>query len=228
MEISYFAAFLAGLLGGVHCVGMCGGIVGALSFSLDNQTPPKAQLIMPFLLAYNSGRLLSYTIAGALLGGISMLASNLVAIQNAQLVLQSLAAILMLLLGLYLAGWWHGINKIEQLGTHLWKKIEPFSRKYIPVKHLNHAFLLGIFWGWLPCGLVYTLLFWSISSASMVDGALIMLCFGLGTLPTLLAMGVFATSLSSFVHNSWVRQIAGATLIAFAIYTLLNLSTRFT
>jgi len=69
----------------------------------------------------------------------------------------------MLALGFYLAGWWHGISKIELLGRQLWKKIEPYSRKFIPVQSLYQAFFLGIFWGWLPCGLVYTLLFWSIS-----------------------------------------------------------------
>ncbi len=223
MEISYFAAFLAGLLGGVHCVGMCGGIVGALSFSVDKKYTPQTKHIFPFLLAYNGGRLLSYTVAGALLGGISMLASNLIYIQNIQLILQVIASLLMLALGFYLAGWWQGITKIEYLGGHLWKKIEPFSRKFIPVKCLSHAFYLGIFWGWLPCGLVYTLLFWAISSANMLQGSLIMLCFGLGTLPTLLAMGIFASNLRSFVHNPWVRQIAGTTLIGFAIYALFHI-----
>jgi len=223
MESSYFAAFLAGLLGGVHCVGMCGGIVGALSFSVDQTKRQQAKIILPFLLAYNSGRLLSYSIAGALLGGISMLASNMIAIQNIQTVLQIIAALLMLALGFYLAGWWSGIAKIEQLGNGLWKKIEPYSRKFIPVKNISQAFLLGIFWGWLPCGLVYTLLFWSISSASAIKGSLLMLSFGLGTLPTLLAMGVFAASLSSFVRNKWVRYFAGATIICFALYSLFNL-----
>jgi len=228
MEMSYFAAFLAGLLGGIHCVGMCGGIVGALTFSLDGQKRQQPKTIMPFLLAYNSGRLLSYSIAGGLLGGISMLAANMIAIQNVQMILQIIAALLMLALGFYLAGWWHGISKIEQLGSGLWKNIEPYSRKFIPVKHIHQAFFLGIFWGWLPCGLVYTLLFWSISSASVIKGSLLMLCFGLGTLPMLLAMGVFAASLSSFIRNKWVRLTAGGTIIGFALYSLFNLGLRFT
>ncbi len=228
METGYFAAFLAGLLGGVHCAGMCGGIVGALTFSLDEQKRQQPKIIMPFLLAYNSGRLLSYSIAGSLLGGISMLATNLIAIQGFQTVLQTIAALMMLALGFYLAGWWFGISKIEQIGSGIWKKIEPHSRKFIPVKNIYQAFFLGIFWGWLPCGLVYTLLFWSISSASALKGSLLMLCFGLGTLPTLFAMGLFAASLSAFIGNKWVRYAAGGTIIGFALYSLLNLTQRFT
>lgn len=227
MESSYFAAFLAGLLGGIHCIGMCGGIVGALTFSVSQHKRQEPKIIIPFLLAYNSGRLLSYSIAGGLLGGISMLASNMLAIQSFQMLLQTIAALLMLALGFYLAGWWHGISKIEQLGSGLWKKIEPYSRKFIPVQTLQQAFFLGAFWGWLPCGLVYTLLFWSISSASAIKGSLLMLSFGLGTLPTLLAMGVFAASLSSFVRNKWVRYMAGGTIIGFALYSLSNLGLRF-
>jgi len=223
MEIDYFAAFLAGLLGGVHCVGMCGGIVGALSFSLEPTKSKKIESLLPLLFAYNSGRLLSYSVAGALVGGISFLATNLVSLQHAQQVLQLIASLLMLSLGLYIAGWWHGISKIEKLGSQLWKQIEPYSRKFIPVTNIGQAFSLGILWGWLPCGLVYTLLFWAISSASIIKGSLIMLCFGLGTLPTLLAIGVFATNLRAFVHNTWVRQIAGLTLIGFAVFTLYSL-----
>jgi uncharacterized protein len=227
MESSYFAAFLAGLLGGVHCVGMCGGIVGALTFSVQQNKRQQPKIILPFLLAYNSGRLLSYAAAGALLGGVSMLASNMLAMQNIQMLLQLIAALLMLALGFYLAGWWHGISKIELLGSQLWKKIEPYSHKFIPVQSLYQAFSLGIFWGWLPCGLVYTLLFWSISSASAIKGSLLMLSFGLGTLPTLLAMGIFAASLSAFVRNKWVRYIAGGTIISFALYSLINLGSSF-
>jgi len=227
MESSYFAAFLAGLLGGVHCVGMCGGIVGALTFSVQQDKRQQPKIILPFLLAYNSGRLLSYSIAGGLLGGISMLASNLIAMQSIQAVLQFIAALLMLALGFYLAGWWHGISRIEQLGSQLWKNIEPYSRRFIPVQTLSQAFFLGIFWGWLPCGLVYTLLFWAISSASVIKGSLIMLSFGLGTLPTLLAIGIFAASLSVFVRNKWVRYIAGGTIIGFALYSLFNLGLNF-
>jgi len=226
MEISYFAAFIAGLLGGVHCLGMCGGIVGALTFGLPEEQRENPLSMLPYLIAYNLGRLSSYTVAGILLGGVMMLAANLVAIKNVQMVLEVFAALLMLALGLYLGGWWRGLTRIEHIGGKIWKYIEPFSRRFIPVKTIPQAFILGLLWGWLPCGLVYTILFWSITTGSAVEGGLLMLSFGVGTLPLLLTMGVFAAGLSSFIRHTWVRYTAGGMVIAFALYNLFNVGMR--
>lgn len=238
-EISYFAAFIAGLLGGVHCLGMCGGIVGALTFGINPAVPRDAadtssappapaagKTIYPYLLAYNGGRLMSYTLAGALVGGISMLASNLPVLNQFQFGLQIFAALFMIALGLYIGGWWMGLRNIERAGGVLWKHVEPISRRFIPVKSPGQALVLGSLWGWLPCGLVYTILFWSISTGDAMQGALLMLSFGLGTLPMLLAMGVFAASLSSFVRKNWVRYLAGAIIITFGLFSLFNISLR--
>jgi len=238
-EISYVAAFIAGLLGGVHCLGMCGGIVGALTFGINpavNPSPdahssasPAAQSgknLYPYLLAYNGGRLLSYTFAGILVGGISMLATNLPVLNQVQFGLQIFAALFMIALGLYIGGWWMGLRNIERAGGVIWKQIEPISRRFIPVKSPFQALILGSLWGWLPCGLVYTILFWSISTGSAVEGGLLMLSFGLGTLPMLLAMGVFAASLTSFIRKNWVRALAGGIIIAFGLFSIFNISLR--
>lgn len=247
VEASYLAAFIAGLLGGVHCLGMCGGIVGALTFGINSEpsdslqtdgtlpadgslsakgsAQPKKKLY-PYVLAYNGGRLTSYTFAGLLMGGISMLAANLPVLHNIQFGLQIFAALFMIALGFYIGGWWAGLRKIEQAGGMIWKRIEPVSRKFIPVKSPFQAFILGTLWGWLPCGLVYTILFWSISTGNAIEGGLLMLSFGLGTLPMLLAMGVFAASLSSFIRKNWVRALAGGIIIAFGVFSLFNISLR--
>ncbi|WP_198263877.1 sulfite exporter TauE/SafE family protein [sulfur-oxidizing endosymbiont of Gigantopelta aegis] len=231
VEISYLTAFIAGILGGVHCLGMCGGIVGALTFGIKQEaslanSPPSAKGSFPYLIAYNSGRILSYTLAGVLVGGISMLATNLNMLNNVQFVLQIFAAFFMIALGLYIGGWWFGLRQIEKAGGVIWKKIEPISRRFIPVKSPFQAFILGTLWGWLPCGLVYTILIWAISTGSAIEGGLLMLSFGLGTLPLLLAMGVFATSLSAFIRKTWVRSLAGAIIIAFGVFSLFNISLR--
>ena len=229
VEASYFAAFIAGLLGGIHCVSMCGGIVGALTFGIDsaNQSAPHSKKqLYPYLLAYNGGRLLSYTFAGLLVGGISMLATNLPVLHNIQFALQIFAAFFMIALGLYIGGWWVGLRKIEKAGGVIWKRIEPFSRKLIPVKTPFQALILGSLWGWLPCGLVYSILFWSISTGSAIEGGLLMLSFGLGTLPMLLAMGFFAAGLTSFIRKNWVRYSAGGIIISFGIFSLFNISLR--
>lgn len=217
-----FTAFLAGLFGGVHCLGMCGGIVASLSFGLPKSVSINNsainQSLIGYLFAYNLGRILSYVIAGMLVGGFSMLAANLLNINYLQMVLQLLAGLLMLFLGLYLAGWWSGLTKIEQLGLPVWKKVEPVTRQFIPVKSIKNAFFLGMLWGWLPCGLVYTILFLAIASASLIQGGLIMLSFALGTLPMLILMGVFASSLREFIHHQGVRQLAGISIMAFSCY----------
>jgi sulfite exporter TauE/SafE len=219
MDVSYFAAFLVGLLGGVHCVGMCGGIVGALSLGLPREVRDSRRML-PYLLAYNLARITSYTLAGALLGGVGYLAAHWSGLRHVQLGLQLLAALFMIALGLYLAGWWMGLGRLERAGGRIWRHIEPLGRRFLPVRTPGQAFLLGLLWGWLPCGLVYSVLVWSISRGDAVEGGLLMLSFGLGTLPTLLSMGVAATHLSAFAHHAWVRRVAGILVMLFGVLTL--------
>ncbi len=214
-ESVYISAFLIGLLGGVHCVSMCGGIVGALSFGARDGRAP-----WPYLLAYNIARISSYTLAGVLMGGISWLGGQLFEVHQWQQGLQFVAGLFMLALGLYIAGWWRGLAKVEQVGGRLWRQIEPLGRRLLPVRSVSHAFVLGLLWGWLPCGLVYSVLIWAIASGSPVEGGLLLLSFGLGTLPNLLAVGVFALALQTLVQRAWLRQLAGGLIIGFGLLSL--------
>ncbi len=221
IDTSYITAFLVGLLGGVHCVGMCGGIVGALCLGLDDGLNKTAQQnfkkTFPFLLLYNTGRISSYTLAGILMGSIGWLGSHLFTLYSIQQTLEIIAAAFMLALGLYIAGWWKGLAKVERWGGKvIWQRLEPIGRKFMPVRSYPHAFFLGLVWGWLPCGLVYSVVIWTISTQSPLEGGLLMLCFGLGTLPNLLLMGVFASTLTQFIQQPWVRQVAGMLIMAFA------------
>lgn len=220
IEVTYFAAFLVGLFGGVHCVGMCGGIVGALSFGLPEQVRGRFSALLPYLLNYNLGRLLSYTLAGALFGGVGALAANMVAVNQAQSVLQVIAGLFMIAMGLYLGGWWYGMSRLEKLGGRLWRLIEPFGRKLLPVKRPSQALVMGMVWGWLPCGLVYSALIWAISAGSALEGALLLLSFGLGTLPNLLAMGIFAGKLTALLRRKGVMRLAGALVVLIGIFTI--------
>ncbi len=219
LEVGYLGAFLVGLLGGVHCVGMCGGIVGALTLGL-----PEAQRSgwgqLPYQLAYNLGRIASYTLAGALVGGLGLLLAGMMPVYLAQRALQGLAAVFMIALGLYLAGWWMGLRRVEQAGGSIWRRLEPFGRKLLPVRSPAQALLLGLVWGWLPCGLVYSVLIWTVSAGGVLEGAGLMLAFGLGTLPNLLLMGAAAAWLGGYVRRPAVRQIAGGLVILFGVYLL--------
>jgi len=215
-SLSLLAAFTAGLLGGVHCVGMCGGIVGALSLAMPGQKQgPK----LPILLSYNIGRITSYVIAGALVGGVGQLSLGFMPIQSLQMVLAVIAGLMMILMGLYLGGWSRFLRYVENAGGIVWRKIEPAGRRLLPVRHPGQGLLLGLVWGWLPCGLVYSMLIWALGSGGAADGALLMLAFGIGTLPNLLATGLLAGQFVRWMQQPRVRMAAGILLILFGLYT---------
>ncbi|MCU7796706.1 MAG: sulfite exporter TauE/SafE family protein [Candidatus Thiodiazotropha sp. (ex Myrtea spinifera)] len=219
-EFGYVSAFVVGLLGGAHCVGMCGGIVGALAFGLPEKIRHHFPSTLPYQLGYNLGRITSYVVAGGVMGGLGMLLTQIMPIYVAQRALLVIAAVFMILLGLYLGGWWMGLARIEKLGGRLWTRIEPFARRLLPVRTPAQAWKLGLVWGWIPCGLVYSMLVWTVSAGSVMKGAGLMLAFGLGTLPNLFAMGMVAGSLARWSKNIRVRRIAGLLVIAFGLYTL--------
>lgn len=217
---SLASAFVVGLLGGVHCVGMCGGIVAALTFGLPPERRRGVGSTLPFLLAYNGGRIASYTVAGAIMGGAGMLIARLLPVQTAQRVLLALAGLFMVAMGLYLAGWWMGLGRLERAGGVLWRRLEPLGRRLMPVRHPVQALALGLLWGWLPCGLVYSTLVWAVSSGGAWQGGALMLAFGLGTLPNLLLMGVAAGAIARAARDARVRQVAGGAVLLFGLWTL--------
>ncbi|MGC2165208.1 MAG: sulfite exporter TauE/SafE family protein [Gallionella sp.] len=221
-EFSIFAVFFVGLLGGVHCLGMCGSLVGILTAQL-----PQHGTRWPFHLAYNGGRLASYTIAGALVGAIGqagLLLRDQVPIQH---LLFALSSLMLVALGLYLAGIWNMLRRIEHVGGWLWRRIQPLTRGLFPIDTPQQAFLLGTLWGWLPCGLVYSVLVTALASGHTQNGALIMLAFGLGTLPNLLAIGLFWESIKQWVQSRRVRMLAGLLVAGFGVYGLIKVGYTF-
>ncbi|MDH5301728.1 MAG: sulfite exporter TauE/SafE family protein [Gammaproteobacteria bacterium] len=213
--LTYSAAFVLGLFGSLHCVGMCGGIVSAFSFSLKQMhTGPRVRL----LLAYNGGRLLSYSLIGALLGSMTWLAHN--QLQEISYYLRLFAGAMLVAMGLYLARWWLGLAHLEQAGQRIWKFIQPLGKKFLPVSNPAQALLLGTLWGWLPCGLVYSVTVWAAASMHAYQAALIMFCFGLGTLPAMLLTGHFAEQLRSFSQSQRNKRIAALLIISFGLWTL--------
>jgi sulfite exporter TauE/SafE len=214
------AAFLVGLLGGTHCFGMCGGIVGALSSGLSLQLQTSRWRLVAAQLAYNGGRISSYVFAGALLGLFGQQLGEAGLLQGFPLG-RMIGGVVMILFGIYLAGWWQSLLWLEKAGAHLWKYIEPFGRRYIPVRSAGQAFLLGLVWGWLPCGMVYAVLALALASGSGAEGGLLMLAFGLGTLPALLGMGLAYNTLSRFIRDPRIRMLAGIIVIVMGILMLL-------
>ena len=215
------SAFLGGLMGGVHCIGMCGGIVSALSLGIDGQLSQPAQR-WKIMAGYHLGRISSYTLAGMLMGGLGLLSADLSGQHQIRQILQLIAAGFMILLGLYLGGWLMWLTRIERIGGLLWRRIEPIGRRLMPVRSLPQAVLLGLIWGWLPCGLVYTALVWAISAGGSLQGGLLMLSFGLGTLPVMLATGAAAGGLAGFLRRRMVRTLAGLLVAGFGVVLLVR------
>ncbi len=220
MLSSLLSAFVVGLLGGVHCVGMCGGIVSALSFGLPRESRTRLSAIAAFQLAYNLGRIFSYVLAGALMGGLGLLLAQALPLYLAQKALYVLAGLFMIALGLYLGGWWFGLTRLEQAGDRIWRHLEPIGKRLMPVRNWRQAFVLGLVWGWIPCGLVYSVLVWTVSAGGVWQGAALMLAFGLGTLPNLLLMGLVAGGIVRWSRRAWVRQFAGLMVMLFGVYSL--------
>nr|WP_299243265.1 sulfite exporter TauE/SafE family protein [uncultured Halomonas sp.] len=214
------AAFIFGLLGGAHCIGMCGGIMSALTFAVPPSMRSTARL-GGLLLGYNLGRIASYMVAGALVASLGTLLGS--ASNSLRLVLQGLAAVMMILMALYLANWWRGLTRIEALGRHLWRHLEPVGRRLMPVVKVPQAIALGAVWGWLPCGLVYSMLTWSLAGGDPAHGAALMGAFGLGTLPALLVTGVAARQMTHLIRHPATRTLAALLIIAFALWQLWSL-----
>ncbi len=219
LELSLASAFLVGLLGGGHCAGMCGGIVGAVSLSLPGSRPR-----IGFLLAYNLGRIASYGIAGLLAGAVGASSFFLEHVLPVERVLYALASVMLILLGLYLAGIWRGVVVLETAGGKLWRHVQPWSKRFLPVRTLPQALALGGIWGWLPCGLVYSIVVAALATGSPGRGAALMLAFGLGTLPALLAMGMAAVRIRSVLQNVWIRRLSGLAVIGFGLLGLWRLA----
>ncbi len=207
------SALVLGLLGGGHCLGMCGGLMGALTMAIP---PEQRGRRLRLLIAYNLGRISSYALAGLLIG----LAGWAVASSPAAMLLRVVAALLLISMGLYLAGWWSGLTRVEAVGKGLWRHIQPFASRLMPVTSLPRALLLGALWGWLPCGLVYSTLLWAASQGDALDSAVLMLAFGVGTLPVLIATGLAAERLTALLRKRGVRVAGGVLVILFGVWTL--------
>lgn len=212
------AVFLTGLLGGVHCAGMCGGIVAALSNHSGSGR-------LPLHLAYNLARVTSYAIAGALAGLVGSLGLLLDGVLPVQLALYVLANAMLIALGLYLTGVSQVATAMERLGMGLWRRVQPLTRHLLPADTLPRAVGLGLLWGWLPCGLVYGVLTTALLTGSALDGAALMAAFGLGTVPNLLLAGLAMRRFTVRLQARPVRIAAGSLVLGFGVYGLAHAAT---
>ncbi len=240
--------FMIGLLGSVHCVGMCGGIVGA--FSSTPGGPARKRFPVPVIglmqpagvpsdarshsqfadlvasgvraLAYNVGRIGSYAIAGAIAGGAIGGTGTLTGLASLQVGGYWLANLMLVALGLYLTGAWHGLAYLEAAGQTVWRHLRPLTTRLLPLDRWWKVMALGSLWGWLPCGMVYGVLVTAMFSGSATSGAAVMLAFGVGTLPMLLTLGLFGQQLRRWSQRTGVRMAGGLVVLAFGLIGLVR------
>lgn len=218
-EISYAAAFVAGVSGSLHCLAMCGGLSGALG--MRARTAGKtASGAFAFAATYQTGRLLSYALAGSLCGAVGGLLTNLMSITGLTIWLRVAAGVLMVLLGAQLLFGWRLLTSIEKAGAHLWRQLAPLSKK-LPESGFAQTLLMGALWGWLPCGLVYSMLLLGVLGGSAPHGALLMLAFGVGTLPAMLSSSLLSSQLQRILSLQGWRVAAGLLMTGFGLWTIM-------
>lgn len=209
------SAFLAGLMGGVHCAAMCGGWVAAACGGERGRR-------FGYPLAYNAGRLASYALAGALAGALGEASLWLRGGAVMQQLLLALAGSALVMVALYLSGVAPFIRALEAAGGVVWRQVQPYSRWFLPVNSLPRAAALGALWGWLPCGMVYAMLLAALATGEAWQGALVMTAFGLGTLPNLLAISFFFERLGRWRKMRPVRVIASVVIAGFGVLGILK------
>jgi hypothetical protein len=165
------SALLMGLLGSTHCVVMCGGVVAMTCSALPLARRGGMLAQLPYVLAYNAGRITSYAVGGAIAGAVGASVASFGAVTHALLGLRLAAGVLMIAVGFYLAGWTRALRWTERVGEPVWRRVAPLARKLVPVRTPGQALALGLLWGWMPCGLVYAALAASVTSGSLAGGA---------------------------------------------------------
>src|SRR5450830_275058 len=230
--LSLVPMFMVGLAGSVHCIGMCGGIVGALSISGGAPAAPTRPVIAiavarPALqanvlrvLAYNCGRIASYMLAGALAG--SLAGAGMLHMASLQVAGYWLANLMLVALGLYLMDAWRGLAHLEAAGNIVWRRVRPLLKPLMPMDTAFKALAVGGLWGWVPCGMVYSALLTAMLQGSALQGAAAMAAFGLGTLPMLLGMGLLGTRLRAQMQRRPVRIASGLLVLGFGLLGLLR------
>ncbi len=218
--VTLTSAFLLGFFSTMHCIGMCGGIIGALSLSLPVEVRNHKPRLFAFVMSYNIGRLASYSLAGLIAGAVGTSVIQSTGFDQGHTILKMVGVAMMVAIGLYLTGWLPQLASVEKIGIPVWKRLEPIGRKLVPVSSIPKALSYGLIWGWLPCGLVYFVLIWALTAGDALMGAMTMLAFGLGTLPTLVTVGFMTSWITRFAQSTRARQIVGLLIIVMAIGSL--------
>lgn len=211
--VSFAAALLAGLAGSMHCLAMCGGMAGALGMRAKASGGSHRQALL-----YQAGRIGGYTVAGALVSAFGATALHAFDLGQLSFALRVASGIFIVLVGSRLLLRWNPLAPLERWGARFWQRLRPLAQRAARGNDTASALWLGFLWGWLPCGLVYSMLLFAAMSGNVRTGAGIMLAFGLGTLPSMLAGSFLAAQLQRLLSSRWPRLASGAALVTFGVW----------
>ena len=217
--IGLAAAFVAGVAGSVHCLAMCGGLSGALGMRSRKLGASPARTFL-HNAAYQIGRVGSYMTAGALCGSFGALLATLLDLSSLTRGLRVVAGLLLIAISLRVLVGWRLFGGLERLGAKFWMRLSPLARP-IQQNHLGGSLLLGALWGWLPCGMVYSMLLFAALSGSALQGAATMLMFGVGTWPAMLGGSLLSAQLWRVSAARGFHTAAGALLLVFGVLTVI-------
>jgi hypothetical protein len=216
-SITLSAAVLAGVAGSGHCLAMCGGLAGALGMRARARAADGRSTLRNAGI-YHLGRLGGYALAGGLCGVFGAALRSALDLSSLTVALRVASGALIVLVGLRVLVGWNALRGLERAGAHFWRRLQPLARYAAQSDTRGRALLLGFLWGWLPCGLVYSMLLFAALSGSALQGAAIMIAFGIGTLPSMLTGSVFAAELHQWLSQRWPRTLSGALLLVFGLW----------
>lgn len=227
--IGLSAAFTAGLAGSAHCFAMCGALAGAFGMRSNSRPaagPANAATVavskhaLVTALPYQLGRLSGYSAAGAICGVLGATLQSMLDLASIGAALRIGSGVLLVLIALRTLTPWNPLRWLETLGARFWRSLQPLTRRTTAMSGHTRAMALGFLWGWLPCGLVYSMLMFAALSGHASSGAAVLLAFGLGTLPAMLVSSALASSTEQFLRSRWPRFASGALLLGFGIWMI--------
>lgn len=218
-QSALIGAFLAGLLGGMHCLAMCGGWI-AIAGRQSATSPLLPAAVVRWRQGLSqAGRVSTYVVLGALAGaaGGAAFALALAPVERGLYVAANL-----LLLGLAVSIALRGVTVVplERAGLALFRRLLPLVARITRTDGWLSSYVLGVIWGLTPCALIYSVLPVALLAGSAGDGALVMLAFGVGTLPNLLAAGWLMGRMQRWLDHATLRYGAAAIVGAFALLGL--------
>jgi sulfite exporter TauE/SafE len=215
--VSLSAAFVAGMAGSVHCLAMCGGLSAALG--LRARRAPNAPRASLLAACHQAGRLTSYTLAGDIVGAFSGLLQGILDFDRMALIARMLAGLMLITISLGVLFHRRPLAIVERMGGSLWRRVAPLARS-LPAAGIGSSLLLGMLWGWLPCGFIYSMLMFAALKGGAIQGAALMLCFGLGTVPAVFGASLISAQVGRVTMARGLNVAAGWLLLVFGALTM--------